>query len=401
VDSWVVGYDGARNVRDEERIVVADTEHPPADDQGHLGKSRVVPRWVFITALAIFAGVVIVIIYGYMVRPRWIGVSDKKFWDYLELLFVPAALALGVYWLNRRQDERDQQAEEERSRRESKAQAEQQERALEVADLRAQDAALQSYLDQLTLLLVTKGVDELTRMQVNDDVRQVIQARSEPLLRSLNPTRRWSLVLFLAVMGLLTKARPLVSLVGADLRGVDGHGAPLQGVDLQGADLREANLFGADLSETNLREANLSGADMSETNLRGAILSGANLTETYLTGADLSRIDLTEADLSGAYLSQANLSEAVFIGANLSNALLSYANLFNARLELARLSGVDMYEAILSGAYLVMAQGITNEELERQAKSLEGATMPNDQKYEDWLKSKGRTEDGEKNSSPS
>ena len=29
------------------------------------------------------------------------------------------------------------------------------------------------------------------------------------------------------------------------------------------------------------------------------------------------------------------------------------------------------------------------------AKSLKGATMPNGQKYEDWLKSKDRAEDGE------
>lgn len=55
-------------------------------------------------------GVVEVIIYGYLERPGWIGVSGKQFWDYLDLLIVPAALALGVYWLNRRQDERDQQA---------------------------------------------------------------------------------------------------------------------------------------------------------------------------------------------------------------------------------------------------------------------------------------------------
>ena len=91
--------------------MVADTEHPPADDQEDLGKSRVVPRWVFITALAIFAGVVIVIIYGYLARPGWIGVSGKKFWDYLDLLIVPAALAIGVYLLNREQ-ERERQAQE-------------------------------------------------------------------------------------------------------------------------------------------------------------------------------------------------------------------------------------------------------------------------------------------------
>jgi len=56
----------------------------------------------------------------------------------------------------------------------------------------------------------------------------------------------------------------------------------------------------------------------------------------------------------------------------------------------------DAARCILSGANLNGANlSISNEELEQQAKSLEGATMPNDQKYEEWLKSKGSGEDGE------
>ena len=66
-------------------------------------------------------------------------------------------------------------------------------------------------------------------------------------------------------------------------------------------------------------------------------------------------------DLRGAYLGEANLRAA-----NLSAAHVSETNL----------------------------RGGTNEELEQQAKTLEGATMPNGQKYEDWLKSKGRAEIG-------
>jgi hypothetical protein len=43
---------------------------------------------------------------------------------------------------------------------------------------------------------------------------------------------------------------------------------------------------------------------------------------------------------------------------------------------------------------LVARTPIANEELNQQAKSLKGATMPDGQKYEDWLKSKDRGEDG-------
>ncbi len=61
------------------------------------------------------------------------------------------------------------------------------------------------------------------------------------------------------------------------------------------------------------------------------------------------------------------------IGADLRKADLFAAGLGDADLSLADLGG---------------AQGVTGDQLEQQAKSLEGATMPNGQKYEDWLKSK-------------
>jgi len=232
-------------VRDEEQRVAAETG-PPAGGREARSEERssIILRKAVGLAAVVLVLAIILIVYGYAGKPGsgWIGVAHKRLWDYLDLLFVPAALALGVYWLNRRQDERDQQAEEDRSRRESEARAAQAECSLEVENERAQDAALQAYLDQLTQLLVTQYNDALIRMQVDDDVRQVIQARSEPLLRSLSSTRRWSLVLFLAVMGLLARDRPLVSLVGADLRGVEGRDAPLQGVYLQGANVISADL---------------------------------------------------------------------------------------------------------------------------------------------------------------
>jgi hypothetical protein len=88
----------------------------------------------------------------------------------------------------------------------------------------------------------------------------------------------------------------------------------------------------------------------------GLILKGARPPIVDLSNADLSLADLSLADLSLADLSNANLSGATLSEANLS-------------------------PAFLSGAF-----DITNEELEQQAASLEGSTMPNGQKYEDWLR---------------
>ena len=44
----------------------------------------------------------------------------------------------------------------------------------------------------------------------------------------------------------------------------------------------------------------------------------------------------------------------------------------------------------LTEADLTYAMGVTNEELQQQAASPEGATMPDGQKYEEWVESKGR-----------
>jgi uncharacterized protein YjbI with pentapeptide repeats len=62
--------------------------------------------------------------------------------------------------------------------------------------------------------------------------------------------------------------------------------------------------------------------------------------------------------------------------------------------------GADLREANMGSANLSQAKGWTENQL-AAAKSLEGATMPNGQKYEDWVRDKeSRREDGE-NSGPS
>jgi uncharacterized protein YjbI with pentapeptide repeats len=73
---------------------------------------------------------------------------------------------------------------------------------------------------------------------------------------------------------------------------------------------------------------------------------------------------------------------------------LSLLPFFAANLREANLNGADLNGANLSGANLSGATGWTEEQL-AQASSLGRAIMPNGQEYEDWLKSKGRGEDGE------
>ena len=109
--------------------------------------------------------------------------------------------------------------------------------------------------------------------------------------------------------------------------------------------------------------------------LEGADLTHSNLAEAKLAGANLTKANLTGADLRGAYLGSANLS-----GADLSGVDLSEAYLGSAGLQGADLQGANLHEASLFSADLTDAK-VTAEQLS-QAKSLEGATMPDGQVHD-------------------
>src|SRR5215217_6840055 len=196
------------------------------------------PPWrgtALIAALTL-VGIVVVILYGYLAKPGWVGVSDKKFWDYLELLIVPAALAVGVYWLNRAQRERE----------------------LEVENERARDVALEAYLDQMSQLLFDKD-RPLRKSEQGDEVRTLARARTLTVMRKLDGARKGSVVRFLYESGL----------IGGDPSWRRGATTVvyLDGTDLSGAHLREANLGGvgggadggADLRYSSLNAAELTG----------------------------------------------------------------------------------------------------------------------------------------------
>jgi len=103
------------------------------------------------------------------------------------------------------------------------------------------------------------------------------------------------------------------------------------------------------------------------------------LYESKLISKDRPVVDLRDTNLMGAYLTYINLSAA-----DLSGAWLSDAKLYRANLNEANLRGADLSDADL-GATNLSDSEITGEQLAR-VKSLEGATMPDGQNYEDWLK---------------
>jgi uncharacterized protein YjbI with pentapeptide repeats len=247
--------------------------------------------------------------------------SGKTVWDWLQLLSalaIPVVLAVAGLYIESQLDARQRQFEKNRAQEAQDIENQRAAAERELAEQRAQDEALQAYLNQMDTLLLEK--DLLTANQ-DSVVVTLARARTLTVLERLDPSRK------AAVMQFLVEAELV-------FRGM----AQLDPV---------IELHGANLGETDLRSANLSGAILSE-----ADLSGADLSNTILDATVLYKADLSGADLGGALLSETDLS-----GADLSNANLSEAT------------------------------GWTAAQLE-QAASLEGATMPDGQKYEDWLKDK-------------
>jgi hypothetical protein len=259
-------------------------------------------------------------------------------WDWIQLLIVPAVIAAGGLWFN----------------------SEQRNREIKLAERRAQGDALEAYLDDVTELLTDKA-RPLHRAQMGDSLSTVARARTLAVLPRLDSISKGSVLQFLyesALIGVavpsekkgLQRLQPVFLLDGADLSGVEGSAQ--WGISLNGADLRGVILRGAVLDRDDLRYANLSGAD----------LRGATLTAASMSGVNLPATDLSHANLSGATLD----------GTSLVGADLSYANLIDAK-------------------------GLTNEVLKQQSpgsspRTLKGATMPNGQKYEDWLKDEEKEE---------
>ncbi len=290
--------------------------------------------------------------------------GGKTLWDWLQLLIVPVVLSLITVAFALWQDTRQQRIENQRAAAER-----------ELADQRAQDEALQAYLDQMSTLVLEKDLLK-ARGNPSSEVITLARARTLTVLERLDPSRKTQVARYLMeaklVRGVVEFTRPRTTTITGPV-----------------ISLRRANLQGADFSEQR--------AEFSEPDPRGSLVV-TNLVAADLANADLEDADLKDVDLTGANLEGANLVDANLEGVNLDFANLNYANLEDANLQDVNFGRsyhyTDFALANLKGANLEGAEGISNEVLEQVAASLEGATMPNGQKYEDWLKDKGGAEDG-------
>ena len=263
----------------------------------------------------IIAIILTILIGGYASHWVWTGFtgateSYKTLYDWLQLLFVPLALAGLGFCLNSRERKAverhadyEQKAADRRANYEQKAADRREKADREISLDNQHEAALQAYIDNMSALLLEKDLRDPVEV---DKVRKIARVRTLTVLPRCDGRRKAIVLQFLFESDLINKNNKVI-----DLEGADFSGAELCRAQLSKADLSRANLCKANLVEVNLIEA--------------------KLCSTILIGTDLSSAKLIGTDLRGVVLSEANLSGAI---------------------------------------------GISNEELEKQAKSLQGATMP-------------------------
>lgn len=331
-------------------------------------------RTTFMALLAVVIVLIVLIFLGYIFNWDWTGLNGyktistatslppkitttityqpgKTLWDWLQLLIIPAVLAVAGYVINLSISRGEQAATEQRAQSEREAAEKRSITEREISLDNQREAALKEYIDEMSELLLHEnllGSDE------DDKVRIIARVRTITILYQLDARRIGYVFSFLRESKLM-HANPndsIISLANAQLNKINFRQAIVEGVNLSRVKMDEANLsdaefFLTDLSKAHLVSANLCEATLDAVNLSGALLMGANLSGASLLMTNLSKAILLGANLSGAYFNQTNLREADLTGANLKDAI-----------------------------------DISVKELEMQAKSLKGATMPDGSKHD-------------------
>src|SRR5215208_7198880 len=253
-------------------------------------RSNRFPRWLVV--LAAFLEVLVVV--GAIIAwPKWFGFAERKPWNYLDVFLVPVAVAGATVWLTLAQDKRQHEAEEEQDRRRREDEIIRRQIDLDVEEQRAQDEALEAYLDEISQLL-TDEKRPLSRARPGDNLSTVTRARTLTALTRLDGHRNRSVLQFLYESGLVIKARVVVDLKGADL-----SAANLSSVNLSEADLSEAHLIGTNLHKVNLRRGDLRRAFLRAAHLHEAELQGAHLEEAIMTNGQKYEEWLNDKEGSG------------------------------------------------------------------------------------------------------
>jgi hypothetical protein len=193
-----------------------------------------------------------------------IFVRSKTLWDWMEIMLVPATLAVGVgaFFLNFWQTNNAERLSRDNQRQ----------------------ATLEAYFDKTSDLLLTYDLK-----QGDNRAGAIARTRTLATLRQLDSGRKAQLL------------NPLLNLSGADfseamLRGADLSYAKLNGTSLKRADLQYAHMIEADLTGVRFDRANLENCDFTNAILTGANFQDANVKGAVFDGAKLRDVNFRHSN---------------------------------------------------------------------------------------------------------
>jgi uncharacterized protein YjbI with pentapeptide repeats len=231
--------------------------------------------------------------------------EGKTVWEVLELLIIPATLAIVAAYLDKLERKADREISKDNQR----------------------EVALQNYFDAMTILILDKG---LRNSLPGNEVAEIAQVKTISTLERLDTDRKRKLVIFLSSLGLI---------IGQ--KGTD----PI--IKLARTNLSEVNLSGTNLDFSNLDFSNLDDENLDDAIHEIVFYRGTNLIGANLEGTSLIEANLMKVNLEGANLDHAHLEGSFMRGTLLTNARLKSAHLKNAFLRSAHLEGADFTDATM------------------------------------------------------
>ena len=281
----------------------------------------------------------------------------KTLWDWMDLIAVPLVLAVIALAFNSWESGRQTRREEAATKR-----------ARQIAQEARWDAVLQTYIKQVTNLILH---EQLVKSSEDSPVRTVARTLTLAAIRRLDGGRKGEVIRYLVDTSLITgradrddeskpprfaQLPPRISLDGADLRDADLRGAELVGVTFAGADMRGARFDGAqldaiDFDRVRLQNASFSGSelgsvDFNRARLDGASFNGARLAAGYgpvkLGSKRPAPVFYNRFDF--ACISDATFRDATLDGLSLKWAIGTRVDLRNSKFDAAVFKGAQIRE---------------------------------------------------------
>ena len=227
--------------------------------------------------------------------------SPKTLWNWLELLLVPAGIAIALFALNNAQSGREQRRADRRAAVD---------RSIAAERIRAD--ILHTYLQQMSNLLLDRG---LLKADWNGPLVNFAQTLTLTVFHQLDGRRKGEVLQFLANTGLIKPPRPKIDLTRADLRHVDAHERSFSALDVENADLRGADFRRAAIYDSSFSFADLERDDFSFALLQGVTMDGANLARADFRYSWVSPASFEVACLASVTFSHAKIEGSSFQGA--------------------------------------------------------------------------------------